>query len=307
MILQLYFIKEYLQSNGNFLNIKIFKQQDIQSNEYKKWFNQACHAKEEIASILQSAQFKQNKQLKIDELEKIFKLMKKFSKNQSLTRLIYELNGLENFNNQLWNLYYGQESLPYRFNNFIKLQKVGQQTASQFLVVFDWNKYPISTYKMEQILALETEIKNTIKREIITKYKDLSKRSLNFLIYFEVYKEIRLLLELDNYYQINMILWRYLQTIQPKSEQRIEIIQTDEEIENDNNDFFLELPFGAYDGGGRYIFVSYAHEDKKIVYPEMEMIYSEGYNLWYDEGIPLASEWPAEIEKAIKNCHLFLV
>jgi len=68
----------------------------------------------------------------------------------------------------------------------------------------------------------------------------------------------------------------------------------------------MALPFRAYKGDKPYIFVSYAHKDKNSVYPEMLWIKNQEFNIWYDEGIPATSEWPAEIEKAILNCSLFL-
>ena len=68
-----------------------------------------------------------------------------------------------------------------------------------------------------------------------------------------------------------------------------------------------ELPFRAYSGKEPYIFVSYAHADKDIVYPEMFWMNEKGFHIWYDEGIPPASEWPAEIANALLNCNIFLV
>lgn len=67
------------------------------------------------------------------------------------------------------------------------------------------------------------------------------------------------------------------------------------------------IPFRAYKGKDPYIFVCYAHKDKELVYDEMRWIKSKDFRIWYDEGIPPTTEWPEEIEKAIKNCTLFLV
>ncbi len=69
----------------------------------------------------------------------------------------------------------------------------------------------------------------------------------------------------------------------------------------------IALPFRAYKGYEPYIFISYTHKDKSSVYPEMLWINNQKFNIWYDEGIPPTSEWPAEIENAIINCSLFLV
>ncbi|MFX1250428.1 MAG: leucine-rich repeat domain-containing protein [Promethearchaeota archaeon] len=69
----------------------------------------------------------------------------------------------------------------------------------------------------------------------------------------------------------------------------------------------MDIPFEAYRGSEPYIFVSYAHKDSRVVYTEIKRLYDAGYRIWYDEGIPLTTEWPAEIQIAIDNCAFFLV
>ncbi len=66
-------------------------------------------------------------------------------------------------------------------------------------------------------------------------------------------------------------------------------------------------PFKAYEGIKPYIFVSYAHNDKNIVYKEIRRLDEARYRIWYDEGIEPTEEWPTEIAEAIDRCELFLV
>ena len=47
----------------------------------------------------------------------------------------------------------------------------------------------------------------------------------------------------------------------------------------------MERPFSAYIGDDPYIFVSYAHEDAELVYPELTRLKDQGFKIWYDEGI----------------------
>ena len=47
----------------------------------------------------------------------------------------------------------------------------------------------------------------------------------------------------------------------------------------------LDLPFRAYAGEEPFIFISYAHINKDIVYPEMLWVKQKRYRIWYDEGI----------------------
>ena len=44
----------------------------------------------------------------------------------------------------------------------------------------------------------------------------------------------------------------------------------------------MEKPFAAYQGDEPYIFVSYAHEDSEVVYPEIQWLKDQGFNIWYD-------------------------
>ncbi|MFX1256428.1 MAG: TIR domain-containing protein [Promethearchaeota archaeon] len=72
-------------------------------------------------------------------------------------------------------------------------------------------------------------------------------------------------------------------------------------------DVQLPLPFKAYNGTNPYIFVSYSHADSQEVYPLIQWMHDEGFNIWYDEGIPPASEWPDEIARALLGCEFFIV
>tara|TARA_Y100000031_G_scaffold112146_1_gene123806 strand:+ start:11260 stop:13344 length:2085 start_codon:yes stop_codon:yes gene_type:complete len=69
----------------------------------------------------------------------------------------------------------------------------------------------------------------------------------------------------------------------------------------------MDRPFSAYKGEESYIFVSYAHEDDQQVYPEIEWLREQGFNIWYDEGISPGSTWREELAQAVKNCDLFLL
>ena len=53
----------------------------------------------------------------------------------------------------------------------------------------------------------------------------------------------------------------------------------------------MERPFPAYQGDAPYIFVSYAHDDAALVYPEITRLKEQGFNVWYDEGISPGATW----------------
>jgi TolB-like protein len=67
-----------------------------------------------------------------------------------------------------------------------------------------------------------------------------------------------------------------------------------------------ERPFPAYQGGEPYIFVSYAHGDADVVYPELKWLNDQGINVWYDEGISPGSRWSDALAKALDDSAHFV-
>ena len=57
-----------------------------------------------------------------------------------------------------------------------------------------------------------------------------------------------------------------------------------------------------YEGKEGYIFISYSHRDKKLVFPIIERLAYDGYRIWYDEGINPGSEWPEIIANHLNDC-----
>ncbi len=51
----------------------------------------------------------------------------------------------------------------------------------------------------------------------------------------------------------------------------------------------------------------YVQFDAAAVYPKIKKMHQNGVRVWYDKGIEEGSEWPAEIEKALNNCTIFIV
>ena len=67
------------------------------------------------------------------------------------------------------------------------------------------------------------------------------------------------------------------------------------------------LPYPAYRGDEPYVFISYAHDDKDLVFPEIKRFNEAGFHVWYDEGIAPGNEWTDEIAEALDKCSLFVV
>ena len=63
----------------------------------------------------------------------------------------------------------------------------------------------------------------------------------------------------------------------------------------------------AYEGKGTYAFVSYSHKDSPTVYPVIAQLARKGCRIWYDEGIPLVSDYGSVLYNRIMNCTVFIV
>ena len=68
----------------------------------------------------------------------------------------------------------------------------------------------------------------------------------------------------------------------------------------------MKPPFSAYKGQEPYIFISYDHVDDSSVYPTIEWLRHQGFNIWYDDGITGGSKWLDEIAHAINESHLLI-
>lgn len=64
--------------------------------------------------------------------------------------------------------------------------------------------------------------------------------------------------------------------------------------------------FKPYEGTRPFLFVSYAHRQSDAVIDTIRILHEKSYRLWYDEGIPAGSDWPANIAQHMQNCERVL-
>lgn len=60
--------------------------------------------------------------------------------------------------------------------------------------------------------------------------------------------------------------------------------------------------FKPYEGKRPYLFISYPHKQSDEVIDTIRILHDQGYRLWYDEGIPAGSDWPANIAQHMRDC-----
>lgn len=53
---------------------------------------------------------------------------------------------------------------------------------------------------------------------------------------------------------------------------------------------------------GKYIFISYAHDDSALVSQIVQKLYYRGIRIWYDAGIPEGENWVKCLTKALDGC-----
>ena len=66
----------------------------------------------------------------------------------------------------------------------------------------------------------------------------------------------------------------------------------------------MRCSFNPYEGKEKYIFISYSHSDSEIIIPILEELNSNGYRIWYDDGIEWGSEWPESVAQHLHNCEI---
>lgn len=64
--------------------------------------------------------------------------------------------------------------------------------------------------------------------------------------------------------------------------------------------------FKPYEGTRPFLFVSYAHLQSEEVVSTIRILHEKSWRLWYDEGIPAGSDWPANIARHMNDCRKVL-
>jgi len=137
-------------------NLKSWKR-PLESEVALRWKIEEDKAEEEIHSILVTKNFQKEGNLTSDDFDTIFHLMRNFSANRALSKLLYVNNGLEEFNQKLKNLYYGSAPFPRRVDDFFKLKGIGTQTLTQLLLALNSGEYPLITSQTKEALELDAQ------------------------------------------------------------------------------------------------------------------------------------------------------
>ncbi len=192
-------------------NLKSWKN-SLSSEQAKNWYEEEAKAEIQTKAILNSEEFKQGKDLTPEKLDELFSYMKHFSANRNLTNLLYKKNTIEEFNKGLRNLIHGTDLFPDRVDNFFKLNSIGVQTLSQFLVSADPSKYAFISLQTKETIGINAEqdqaaLNDAIQNFNISNKDDLFDRTLDYLRDSVIFKAIKELLDLEKYNLVNNLLW----------------------------------------------------------------------------------------------------
>ena len=54
--------------------------------------------------------------------------------------------------------------------------------------------------------------------------------------------------------------------------------------------------------GSRYVFVCYAHDERKVVLEQIEWLRANGFEIWFDEAIEAGNRWSEDLARAVEGC-----
>jgi hypothetical protein len=192
-------------------NIKAWKSA-LLSEKTKIWSEAQEEAQKKIHILLEKTNFQSGGDLTATDCDELFRLLKKFSANRALSNSLYKSVGLENFNHQLRNLYYGIEPFAKRVDDFFKLKGIGIQTISQFLVAFDQIKYPLISLQTKETLNLDSIQEESARKEALERHgiqgpRQYLERTIDFLTDIIIFESIKSITGLEKYTEVNNLLW----------------------------------------------------------------------------------------------------
>ena len=69
----------------------------------------------------------------------------------------------------------------------------------------------------------------------------------------------------------------------------------------------MSTPISVSSRSAPYVFVSYAHADRKLAQPYVASLQEQGMPVWWDDRIAPGAEWVQAIADAIVDCSAFLL
>ena len=186
--------------------------QSLNNPKALNWAAEEDKAEALTSAILTDEKFKNGEDINPEKLDVLFSNMKRFSANRNLSNLLYRTNGIEIFNAKLRSLIHGSQPFSLRVDDFFKMQLIGVQTMSQFLVAANTREYPFVTAQTKEAVGLSSEQDERALEDALELFKVLNKdalldRTLDYLRDYVVFQAVKNLFKLDKYTTVNNLLW----------------------------------------------------------------------------------------------------
>jgi hypothetical protein len=180
--------------------------------ENKSWYESTKAAVATYNRILSDASFQNGKELSSARIDELFRQMKVLSHNRALSNLLYKDNGLQNFNARLRLLLFGKGSLADRIDQFIDMKGVSEVTTSHFLSLHNPQEYPFFSWQTYQVLDLtksqeQEALRQALSESSISDSRKFGENTINYLQHSIVFREVKRVLQLESYPQVNVVLW----------------------------------------------------------------------------------------------------
>ena len=196
--------------NGEQIDKLKAKKELLSNSEVREWAREFDAAHLEFINILTQSNFEGENNLTEAEIDQLFKAMRRMASNRSLTLLRINENGLDEFNNALRILLYGNAPIAKRVDKFIGLKKVGNFTTSHFLYAFDPEKFSLNSL-VRDVLPISAEQIDTAIENAIAKYGldpvEQWNETINFFTDSLILEEVKNKVGLRNYMEVNFVLY----------------------------------------------------------------------------------------------------
>ena len=215
----------------------------LESKQAQEWARDESEAVESIHDILKKTGLKEGNDLTAEQLDDLFHQMRQLINNRAIASNLYSDNGLVNFNLRLRRLFFSNEPLAERVDQFIGLRGVAILTVSQFLCGLDSREYPEITWQTIEVLKLDsTQLDNAYKQALrenkILSPENYYSETVQYLQYAIVFREIKNLLHIERYNRVNNLLWLARQQV----EEEVKPTITSVGLEADLRDRLAENP-----------------------------------------------------------------
>jgi len=192
---------------------------ELDAEDLEYWHYEQMVKSQDIKKMLTERDFQNGKDLSMDELHTLGDLVEYGLGSPALKvrgqTSMFEVNDLSLLNERLRKLLYSKENLAERINDFLALKYVRLHTASQFLCKFNPEEYAFAARFMHDVfrrLSIDGDqlekARSQAMKESGLEGQSYDKDTYRYFQYFVILREIKNVLELGDYLEVQNVLWQ---------------------------------------------------------------------------------------------------